>query len=256
MVNVCGGCLPHAGCCLQHLCQLINSLQNWYPPRLRTSIAHFRQGSCRVGQGLPQVCGRAGLAGLGPRSLAPRCVLPCGSALGVGPSPWRSAPAPGQPRSPPSTCMTPDTGHTGEVRVGGERGCWPEEPGRSQGWLCAGPAGLGPRSLAPRCMLPCGSARGVGPSSQHSAPAPGWPWSPPSTCMTPDTGHTGEVRVGWEGGCWPEEPGRSRGWLCAERPGVRQGEAASLGQSSAAHRCVWRWGARRGPRAPASCSHP
>ena len=178
MVNVCGGCLPHAGCCLQHLCQLINSLQNWYPPRLRTSIAHFRQGSCRVGQGLPQVCGRAGLAGLGPRSLAPRCVLPCGSALGVGPSPRRSAPAPGQPRSPPSTCMTPDTGHTGEVRVG------------------------------------------------------------------------------WEGGCWPEEPGRSRGWLCAERPGVRQGEAASLGQSSAAHRCVWRWGARRGPRAPASCSHP
>lgn len=50
------------------------------------------------------------------------------------------------------------------------------------------------------------------------------------------------VRSGWEGkGCrWPEEPGRSRGWLYAERPGAWQGgEAASLGR-------VWYWGACRG----------
>ena len=119
MVNVCGGRLPHAGCCLQHLCQLVNSLQNWYPPRLRTSIAHFLQGRCRVGQGLPQVRGRAGPAGLGPRSLAARCVLPCGSARSVGPSPQHSASAPGRPWSPPSTCMTPDTDRPHRCGQGG-----------------------------------------------------------------------------------------------------------------------------------------
>lgn len=99
---------------------------------------------------------------------------------------------------------------------------------------------LGPGSLA-SLVLPCGSAPGCRSSPQHSAPAPG---SRATTLNTYDPARHRKATLGrgqgGKGGCWPEEPGLSRGWLCPEA-GVRSRERRPLG-------CVWRWGACRAPQ--------